>query len=285
MELRRTETGFALYKEKDVIGHCTLHPAAQGAALAALTIDPAWRRKGYGSYLLKEILRSFGGYDREAATVFTAPLPADCTEMAFWAKFGFAAEGPQLVRRRTPDLTAVKFVQDFLAARLVHPRLCVDATCGNGGDTAFLCRLVGPEGRVLGFDIQPEAVTSTRARLEKQGLTAELLCDSHANLLQYVRPGTADIAMFNFGWLPGADHSVFSTADSSIPALEAALAALRAGGVLSAILYSGRVIGTDEKQSILGWLRALPLEKYTVLVCDFANWADTAPLPCLVLKK
>ena len=81
MELRRTETGFALYKEKDVIGHCTLHPAAQGAALAALAIDPAWRRKGYGSYLLKEVLRSFGGYDREAATVFTAPLPADCAEM------------------------------------------------------------------------------------------------------------------------------------------------------------------------------------------------------------
>ena len=285
MELRRTETGFALYKEKEVIGHCTLHPAAQGAALAALTIDPAWRRKGYGSYLLKEVLRSFGGYDREAATVFTAPLPADCAEMAFWAKFGFAVEGPQLVRRRTPDLTAVKFVQDFLAARLVHPRLCVDATCGNGGDTAFLCRLAGPEGRVLGFDIQPEAITSTRARLEKQGLTAELICDSHANLLQYIRPGTADIVMFNFGWLPGADHSVFSTADSSIPALEAALAALCTGGVLSAILYSGRVIGTDEKQSILGWLRALPLEKYTVLVCDFANWADTAPLPCLVLKK
>ena len=138
---------------------------------------------------------------------------------------------------------------------------------------------------MLGFDIQPEAITSTRTRLEKQGLTAELICDSHANLLQYVLPGTADIVMFNFGWLPGASHSVFSTADSSIPALEAALAALRTGGVLSAILYSGRVIGTDEKQSILGWLRALPLEKYTVLVCDFANWADTAPLPCLILKK
>ena len=285
MELRRTETGFALYKEKEIIGHCTLHPAAQGAALAALAIDPAWRRKGYGSYLLKEVLRSFGGYDREAATVFTAPLPADCAEMAFWAKFGFAAEGPQLVRRRTPDLTAVKFVQDFLAARLVHPRLCVDATCGNGGDTAFLCRLTAPEGRVLGFDIQPEAIASTRQNLARKGLAAELHCDSHANLLQYVQPGTVDAVMFNFGWLPGADHSVFSTADSSIPALEAALAALRTGGVLSAILYSGRVIGTDEKQSILGWLRALPLEKYTVLVCDFANWADTAPLPCLVLKK
>ena len=138
---------------------------------------------------------------------------------------------------------------------------------------------------MLGFDIQPEAIASTRARLETQGLAAELFCDSHTNLLHHVRPGTADIVMFNFGWLPGADHRVFSTADSSIPALEAALTALHPGGVLSAILYSGRVIGTGEKQSILGWLRALPLEKYTVLVCDFANWADTAPLPCLVLKK
>ena len=285
MELRRTETGFALYKEKEAIGHCTLHPAAQGAALAALAIDPAWRRKGYGSYLLKEVLRSFGGYDREAATVFTAPLPENAAELAFWGKFGFAAEGGQLVRRRTPDLTAVKFVQDFLAARLVHPRLCVDATCGNGGDTAFLCRLSGPEGRVLGFDIQPEAITSTRARLEKQGLTAELICDSHANLLQYVRPGTADIVMFNFGWLPGADHGVFSHAQSSIPALEAALEALRPGGVLSAILYSGKVIGSDEKTEILQWMRSRPLKQCTALVCGFANWADTAPLPCFLLKK
>ena len=285
MELRRTETGFALYKEKEVIGHCTLHPAAQGADLAALAIDPAWRRKGYGSYLLKEVLRSFGGYDREAATVFTAPLPADCAEMAFWAKFGFAVEGPQLVRRRTPDLTAVKFVQDFLAARLVHPRLCVDATCGNGGDTAFLCRLTAPEGRVLGFDIQPEAIASTERNLAAKGLSAELHCDSHANLLQYVQPGTVDAVMFNLGWLPGADHGVFSTADSSIPALQAALQAVRPGGVVSAILYSGAVIGTDEKQAVLAWLRALPLKDFTVLVCDFANWAETAPLPCFVLKK
>ena len=288
MELHRTKEGFALYKEKTQIGFCTLTPAPKGAAIAALCIQPQWRRKGYGSYFLKEILRSFAGYDREQATVFTAPLPTNAAELAFWARFGFAAEGPQLVRRRTPDLTAVKFVQDFLAARLVHPRLCVDATCGNGGDTAFLCRLTAPEGRVLGFDIQPEAIASTRARLEQAGVPAgqyALHCDSHAHLLQYVQPGTADAVMFNFGWLPGADHAVFSTADSSIPALEAALQAVRPGGVVSAILYSGAVIGTDEKQAVLAWLRALPLKDFTVLVCDFANWAETAPLPCFILKK
>ena len=241
MELRRTEQGFALYKEKDCIGECTLSPAPKGAQLTALCILPRWRRKGYGSYLLKEVLRSFGGYDRETATVFTAPLPENAAELAFWGKFGFAAEGEQLVRRRTPDLTAVKFVQDFLAARLEQADVPADRY--------------------------------------------SLICGSHADLLQYVQPGTADAVMFNFGWLPGADHGVFSTAQSSIPALQAALQAVRPGGIVSAILYSGAVIGSDEKQAVLRFLRALPLKSFTVLVCDFANWAETAPLPCLILKK
>ena len=285
MKLEQTPGGFALYKEKTIIGSCGAVRTQQGAALSAMTIVPEWRRKGYGSYLLKEVLRHFGGYDKETATVFTAPLPEDAGEAAFWAKFGFVPESGQLVRRRTPDLTAVKFVQDFLAARLVQPKLCIDATCGNGGDTAFLCGLAGPEGRVLGFDVQEAAIASTRNHLAAKGFSAELHCDSHANLLQYVQPGTADAVMFNFGWLPGADHAVFSHARSSIPALEAALAALRPGGVLTAILYSGRVIGSDEKTEILNWMRALPLKTCTVLVCDFANWAETAPLPCILLKK
>lgn len=288
MKISATQTGFALYKEAGIIGRCDVTPTPKGADITALSVLSQWRRKGYGSYLLKEILRRFGGYDREAATVFTAPLPADEGEGLFWQKFGFAPEDGRLVRRRTPDLTAVRFVQDYLAAHLPHPKLCIDATCGNGGDTAFLCGITAPDGRVLGFDIQPEAIASTRKTLEQKGIPAgqyELHCQSHADLLQYVQPGTADAVMFNFGWLPGADHSVFSTAQSSIPALKAALEAVRPGGVVTAILYSGQVIGTDEKQTVLQFLRALPLKSFTVLVCDFANWAETAPLPCIILKK
>ena len=288
MKISATQTGFALYKEADVIGLCDVTPTPKGADITALSVLSQWRRKGYGSYLLKEILRRFGGYDREAATVFTAPLPADEGEGLFWQKFGFAPEDGRLVRRRTPDLTAVRFVQDYLAAHLPHPKLCIDATCGNGGDTAFLCGITAPEGKVVGFDVQEAAIASTRKHLEQLGVPAaryELHCQSHADLLQVVQPGTADAVMVNFGWLPGADHAVFSTAQSSIPALQAALEAVRPGGVVSAILYSGQVIGTDEKQTVLEYLRALPLKSFTVLVCDFANWAETAPLPCIILKK
>ena len=75
MKISATQTGFALYKEADIIGQCDVTPTPKGADITALSVLPQWRRKGYGSYLLKEILRRFGGYDREAATVFTARPP------------------------------------------------------------------------------------------------------------------------------------------------------------------------------------------------------------------
>ena len=288
MVLVQTETGFDLYKEKARVGWCALTRAGGETAFTGLWIAPEWRRRGYGSYLLRQVLHRCGGYSREQASLFTAPLPAGEGEAAFWGKFGFVPEGDRLVRRRKPDLTAVRLAQDFLAAHLARPRLLVDATCGNGGDTAFLCRLAGEEGRVLAFDIQPAALEATRARLAQEGVPADrcrLILDSHANLLRYVQPGAADGVVFNFGWLPGADHAVHSEAGTSIPALEAALTALRPGGVLSAVLYSGAVIGDAEKRAVLAWLEGLPLTGYTVLACRFANWADTAPLPCFVLKK
>ena len=274
---------YSLYKEKGCIGHAV----TCADCFEALEIAPEWQSRGYGSYLLREVLRQNGGFDRTSPSEFTAPLPdaGNTAAQALAAKFGFVPRGGLLVRRRVPDLTAVELTHRFLRSTLAPGGLYLDATCGNGGDTAFLCRLVGKEGRVLGFDIQPEAIASTRQNLARKGLAAELHCDSHANLLQYVQPGTVDAVMFNFGWLPGADHGVFSHAQSSIPALEAALEALRPGGVLSAILYSGKVIGSDEKTEILQWMRSRPLKQCTALVCGFANWADTAPLPCFLLKK
>ena len=98
-------------------------------------------------------------------------------------------------------------------------------------------------------------------------------------------PGSADCVMFNFGWLPGAAHDVHSTADSTLPALQAGLDALKPGGVLAAVLYSGKVIGNAEKKAAAEFFRSLPLADYTVLICEFANWADTAPLPCFVIKR
>lgn len=139
----------------------------------------------------------------------------------------------------------------LLRSTLAPGGLYLDATCGNGHDTLFLCSVAGENGRVIGLDIQPQAAANTNALLAANGMAAigRAECCDHRELLRFAPPGSADCVMFNFGWLPGAAHDVHSTADSTLPALQAGLDALKPGGVLAAVLYSGKVIGNAEKKA------------------------------------
>ena len=163
MNVIRQENCFLLQKESHTIARCTIQPGPGGILLTALSVDPCWQRRGYGSYLLKEVLRSTGGFVPGQASLhwlYAADAPA-----AFFARFGFVLKGDRLVRRRPEELTAVKFAQSILAGRIPAGGFAIDATCGNGHDTEFLCRTVGPAGRVLALDIQPAAAQNTNARL------------------------------------------------------------------------------------------------------------------------
>ena len=57
----------------------------------------------------------------------------------------------------------------FILEHLGEGDIAVDFTMGNGGDTLFLSKTVGESGKVYAFDIQEEALTSTRAFLEENG--------------------------------------------------------------------------------------------------------------------
>ena len=276
---------FLLYKEKLLVGRCGCAHQGEGWRLGPLWVDPAWRRRGYGSFLLRQVLKATGGYAGESLHLLE--LPNGDAEKALAKKFGFAPAGNLWRRHRVPDPTAVGLTHDFLRQNLLPGGFFVDATCGNGGDTEFLCRLAGPEGRVLALDLQRQAVDNTNARLAAAGLSGigRAVQADHAELAKLVEPNTADCVVFNFGYLPGADHSLFTTPKSSLPAVQAALDALRPGGILAACLYSGGPNGDGEKTALLEFFRNLPIREYTVLVCEFANWAPTAPLPCLVRKK
>ncbi|WP_394964514.1 bifunctional GNAT family N-acetyltransferase/class I SAM-dependent methyltransferase [Candidatus Allofournierella excrementigallinarum] len=274
-----------LYKEQQPVGVCRLRLAPGRVELEEFFIDESWRGRGYGSFLLKQALHATGGFS--ACSLHAAPPPESGAAAALLRKFGFAPAGDIWLRRRAPDPSAVRLTHEFLASRLAPGGFFIDATCGNGHDTAFLCRLAGPEGKVLALDVQQKAVAATRARLEAEGLAsiARVVQADHARLAQFAGPASADCVVFNFGYLPGADHALFTTPASSLPALSAALDILKPGGVLAACLYSGGPNGGGERNAVEGFFAALPLERYTVLACRFANWAPTAPLPCFVLKK
>ena len=85
-------------------------------------------------------------------------------------------------------MNTLDVVHDFLRRQIKPGAFCIDATAGKGRDTALLCRLTGAEGRVLAFDIQPDAVAQTRALLNAERLTAEVVLDSHANMARYAAP-------------------------------------------------------------------------------------------------
>ena len=276
---------FLLYKEKLLVGRCGCARQGEGWRLGPLWVDPAWRHKGYGSFMLRQVLKSTGGYTGES--LHFLELGEDAAGKALAEKFGFSRVGTLWRRHRVPDPTAVGLTHDFLQQNLLPGGFFVDATCGNGGDTEFLCRLAGPQGKVLALDLQQQAVDNTNARLAAAGLSdiGRAVQADHAELAKLVEEGSADCVVFNFGYLPGADHSLFTTPKSSLPAVKAALAALRPGGILAACLYSGGPNGDGEKTALLEFFRALPIREYTVLVCEFANWAPTAPLPCFVRKK
>lgn len=182
-------------------------------------------------------------------------------------------------------MNTLNVVHDFLRRQVKPGAFCIDATAGKGRDTALLCRLVGTEGRVLAFDVQQEAIEQTRALLSAEGLSAEVVLDSHANMAQYAAPESVDCIVFNSGRLPGGDPKIFTTAASSLPAIDAGLALLRPGGVMALALYYGKENGYDEKNAILEHLKSLNDRVFTVLACDWLNRKHDPPLPIFIWKE
>ena len=182
-------------------------------------------------------------------------------------------------------LNTLSMVHRFLGQTVRPGSFCIDATAGKGRDTALLCRLAGERGRVLAFDIQREAVDQTKALLESEGLTAEVVLDSHAHMERYADAGTVDCVVFNFGRLPGGDPAVFTRAESSMAAMNAALRVLKPGGAVAIALYYGGANGYGERDVVLAWLETLDDRRFSVLRCDWANRRNDPPMPIFIWKE
>lgn len=193
----------------------------------------------------------------------------------------------QLQQQQKPkrQLGVLDLAHQFLRANVSAGDLCIDATCGRGNDTKLLCELTGAEGRVIGFDVQQDAIDSAAALLAENGLHAELHLDSHANMEQYAEAGTVSCIVFNFGWLPRGSHEIFTHAESSIAALNAGLRLLKPGGWLVLCIYYGGVNGFSERDALNEYLAALESRYYTVLQCSFPNRTGCPPYTVFVKKE
>ena len=138
----------------------------------------------------------------------------------------------------------------------------IDATMGNGHDTCHLASCVTPDGRVIAFDIQADALANTAKRLNAAGLAAQVTThrQGHEQMTRLVPvdwPGTVSVVMFNLGYLPGGDKRYITQADTTLAALDQSLRLLRPGGLLSLMLYRNHEGAAPESAAIEHWVAKL----------------------------
>lgn len=185
-------------------------------------------------------------------------------------------------------LSAVDFSHKLLKETVCKGDVVIDATVGNGNDTVLLATLVGSTGKVIGFDIQKEAIKNTKQKLLLAGLTdrVTLLHQGHETLPDVLDDQTEiGGAVFNLGYLPGTDKTVITQKDTTLAAVSALLPKLRIGSCVILVIYSGHPGGLEEKNALLEYVSGLNQALFTVLQYGFINQINHPPILIAIEKK
>ena len=172
-------------------------------------------------------------------------------------------------RKRKLMIDLNELHQYFILQHLGEGDVAVDFTMGNGGDTLFLSKTVGERGRVYAFDIQEEALVSTRAFLEENGAPENytLICASHHRMAEFVKE-PIKAGMFNLGYLPRSGKKAVTTLrETTMPAVESAIDLLAPDGVLLIAIYPGHEEGRLEGEMLREYFSTL--SRFKVCCSEF----------------
>ncbi|MDB1654020.1 class I SAM-dependent methyltransferase [Enterococcus durans] len=184
--------------------------------------------------------------------------------------------------------TALHFSHSLLEEILQPGDHVIDATMGNGYDTVFMAEKIGKTGHVYSFDVQKEALLSTKSKLTEQDLLdrTSLFLQGHETLgtvVDEAQPIKAGI--FNLGYLPKSDKSVITLPETTRTAMEEILKRLVPRGRMILVVYYGHAGGEKELDMVQDYCQSLPQEKYNVLKYQFINQKNNPPILYCVEKK
>ncbi len=165
---------------------------------------------------------------------------------------------------------------------------CIDGTVGNGYDTVFLAECVGEGGKVMGFDVQGDAISNTKKRLEEAGLLDRVILQElgHERMGEVVPEdwmGKVGCVMFNLGYLPGGNKGVITSEETSLRGIEEAVKLVRVGGMVSVMIYRGHEGGKEEYEAIVNWVEEGIGEAYDYLF-EAATEEETCPVWLKIVK-
>jgi len=182
------------------------------------------------------------------------------------------------------------FARELLQKTIPERGVAVDATAGNGHDTAFLANLVGEHGTVYSFDIQAKAIEATKTRLQNNHLEEQvkLIQDGHENFITHLSNShyeNIDGAIFNLGYLPGSDKSIATSSSTTIEAIKQLLKHLKKEAIIVLVIYHGHEEGKREKNHLLPFVSSLSQEDFHVMEYRFINQQNDPPFIIAIEKR
>lgn len=181
------------------------------------------------------------------------------------------------------------FFSHEIINKVVHEGdYAIDATLGNGHDTLLLAELVGSTGKVYGFDIQEQAIESSKEKLLAADLLAqvELVHAGHEKMKEYFpEDKEVSVVMFNLGYLPAGDKDIVTKAETTVAAIEQALSLVKKGGVVSIMVYYGHPGTNGEKEAVDELVRGLSQKEFDTLSYQFVNQINNPPYLYMIERK
>lgn len=161
----------------------------------------------------------------------------------------------------------------------------VDATCGNGFDTLFLCKEAGQTGHVTAFDIQEQAIERTNTLLSTNlnFKNYNIIKDSHEFVNNYVTE-KINACLFNLGYLPFSDKKITTSPNTTIKAIENLLPLLDTDGRIYITTYISHDSGVEIKE-ITEYLNNLNKSDYNVINIRIINKENNPPELFIVEKN
>lgn len=175
-------------------------------------------------------------------------------------------------------VNAVGISKQICQSKVNQGDIVIDATMGNGNDTAFLLELVGENGKVYAFDIQEQALVNTRKRLENLNFEnrVELIYSGHENIDCYVKE-KVKLIIYNLGYLPRGDHEITTSSTTTIKSIKKGLSLLENSGIILLVVYPGHENGTKEKLAIEEFSKQLDQKQFSVVNINFTNQINNPP--------
>ncbi|RXK18300.1 class I SAM-dependent methyltransferase [Macrococcus sp. DPC7161] len=175
------------------------------------------------------------------------------------------------------------FCRTLILTHIQPNTALIDATCGNGNDTLFMCQNTTQNETIYAFDIQTTAINNTLEKV-KDFDHVKVIQQGHEHVLNHVHDPVS-VAVFNLGYLPKGDKSIVTTPETTIKAIKDIFSLLVPKGIIILVIYPGHPEGQIERDEVMQYVKQIDQQEAHVLQYGFINQKNNPPFIIGIEKR